>query len=183
MAECVDATSFQVTNNQFTFTAGQDEETNCTDSYVLQATMPEGATGVWSSDHAATFEDATDPNTTVSGLTNDDDNTLTWTVTYKGCPASDKVVIKNKSVDKAIILTKPHQVCDDYVQLSAQEVTHGVGHWEIPDPTKFKDGYESTDATVYVEKLPVNSDVTFEWVVNDGNCTDRASVTVTNKYY
>jgi hypothetical protein len=181
-----------VKNNDFVFSAGDNATAeDCSRSYTLHGTMPEGAKGTWSGSNV-TFDNANNSNATVSGLSNSvDGNTLRWTVTYNGCEKHKDVVIYSNDVDEPVIYTKSQSVCKSSVSLNANTPVIGNGHWEYePATITINEGKTSTDAEITVSNLPENSNATFVWVIekkaDNGNvlCSKRSDVvTLSNRSY
>ncbi len=75
-----------------------DDLVSCSPEVTLNATLPAGSTGRWSSNNDLQFTDDTQPNTTVSGL-KEGLNTLTWTLSNDYCAdfagASVRITLPN----------------------------------------------------------------------------------------
>jgi hypothetical protein len=204
---CTASTSFTVTNREFTVYAGSDGHTeaidgkNCSDTYVLKADALSDEvrkdengnvigrwTGVWTVDTQVEFSNASSAATVVSGLSNKVPNNFKWTVTDPyGCTVSDEVTVMNNAVDEAVIETGDRvQICSTPYEIKARQVSEGEGHWEYEHGSLTPKDNKSYN--VAVDNLTPNSTATFTWVVerqngNNGKCTSRASIELSNKDY
>ena len=205
--ECNRTTPITVNNNYYEADAGSDGNSQCKDTYTLNAVAaPEGATGKWTGGTGITFTSTNDtykntpendPKATVNGLSNAAPNVLTWTVSGLVCgDKSATVRVVNNRVDKPTIEPATSGItCNNTVDLRASKSVardNVKGYWSEANVTwKTSDGKEgyanvSTANNVTVV-LPANSSNTFVWnvVVTDQNDCNQSSdpVVLTNKYY
>ena len=77
-----------------------DDRTLCKDYYTLNASKPTIGTGAWEvMQGSGTFADATDPKTTVTGLSYGE-NILRWTVSYGDeCKSSDDILLYSQQAE------------------------------------------------------------------------------------
>lgn len=112
-----------------------DEQCNIT-SYVLNGNTPPAGGGLWSvvsGPAGATFADATQPNTTVSGLVPGNTYQFKWTITIPGCQSSSNTVtIKDDASSAGGTTSGATTVCagsnNGSITLSGQ--VGAIVHWE-----------------------------------------------------
>ena len=165
-----------ITNNYRTPNAGADDDV-CGDTYTLSANDPSPNTGTWSVyQGAGTFDDASDPGATITGLASGD-NILVWTIhECDGTDASDTVVITN---NKITANAGPDQtVCTDTVQLAANNANPGTGTWSAPlgSGVTFDDSH---DPNTIARNLP-HGNTTLTWEIDNNGCTTSDDVVINN---
>ena len=174
-----------VTNEGFGVTAGPNDITDCSDTYTLQGSLPDGATGEWtcsvddvefavSEGHDYT-DGKNDPNAVVTKLSNAQDNIFTWTVTKNNCTATSEVIIRNNIPSRSKINTLDEQtICENKITLTAEEPVHDTGEWSADaSSVKWYEGTTETDTPsnnqIIATNMRPNSDTKFTWTVSRPN--------------
>lgn len=175
-----DGTSGQITitvfdNNQPPADAGPDAA-YCNDTFTeatLQAVAAAApATGTWTVvNGTATFADASDPNTTVTGLA-PGTNTLQWTVNNGTCgSSSDEVVITLfEAVQVAVDAGDDMAYCtptSDHVMNAVGLIFPATGFWTLVSGTGTI--ADPSDPSTSVSGLGVGNNV-FRWSLVNGPC-------------
>ncbi len=144
--------------------AGPDATTCGIFLYALEASLPEGASGMWSG--AGTFANASDPNTTVAVL-DPGTFTFTWTVSGTSCgDGSDEVEITyieplnaNAGADGVN--------CDlDYVLNASNAPEGATGYWSAVDGLSFS-AMDDPSATVTAAEAGI---YTLTWNLEQEGC-------------
>jgi len=148
--------------------AGSDK-TICSFNDSLNAILPTVGNGIWSvaPGSSGLIADVNAAQTTVTNLGNGA-NTFVWTVSNGICPSvSDTVVINVTPVPTISAAGADLQICGSSIQLNANTVLTGVGHWEkINNSTTIID---TLDAQTIVLNLNPGSNQ-FVWVIENGVC-------------
>jgi len=185
--QCTSTDDLTITNNYIKAKAGDDDDI-CQDWYILQANDPtendkpdsEVGSGKWTLSTGATgiFDNSTDENTRINGLSSTNPNTLRWTVTKGTCTDWDEVVITNHKFE--ISAGDPETVCENWAQLNGDLPGLGEGIWTSDDDPKpsFDD---ETDPDTYVRGLNAGLN-TLKWTVRSKlleSCISEAEVVIT----
>ena len=111
---CDKSATITVTNDYYTFTAGDNDVTACSDEYDLKAdVLGPKAVGAWTKVDGLTFTSSdetkypdgiNDPHAHIKGLSNVTPTTLTWTVKNGACAST--VTIANNTVEAPVINNK-----------------------------------------------------------------------------
>ncbi len=132
-----------------TSNAGADQELCDTDNTALAANTPTVGTGLWTIvSGTATFADATNPTTTVTGLSTGA-NVLRWTISNGSCaPSEDQVTITVSELPTPSNAGADQELCDtDNTTLAANTPTVGTGLWTVISGTAvFADATNPTTA-------------------------------------
>jgi gliding motility-associated-like protein len=158
------------------FTAGTNQSV-CATNFTLQATLPNGATGLWSViSGTGTFADASSPTSQVSGLSIGV-NTFEWTVTSGACTASAQVSITREANPSASNAGSNQSVCATSATLSANTPTVGTGLWTVVSGTgTFAN---ATQGNTAVSGLSIGPNI-FRWTISGTVCPSNSSeVTIT----
>ncbi len=93
---CADSVQITVTNNNFTVSAGPDQNL-CSDTAQLKSDDPLSGTGVWTLlSGGGTFDNSTNNITVIRGLSQGS-NVLQWAITRGSCSNSGTVTINNNT--------------------------------------------------------------------------------------
>jgi len=160
-----------ITNNKVTeANAGPDREL-CADTFKLEANIPAIGESNWIViSGGGTFDDASDPNTVVRGLSQGA-NMLKYEISQYGCSSVDSVTIYNNlpTIAEAGV---DQTICVDSVELHPNTPTFGVGEWMVDEgAAKFEDNW-AKDLAPGVNKLV--------WVITSANCMSSDTVSITN---
>jgi hypothetical protein len=182
---CTSEKTVYVTNGGFAVTAGPNDITDCSDTYQLQGSLPDGATGEWtcsvddvvytSSDTEKYADGKNDPNAIVSNLSNSQDNIFRWTVAKGSCINTAEVIIRNNQPSVAKITTANNQtICDNRITLTAEEPIYGTGLWSADASSIiWKDGNDVVDvpslSQITATSMRPNNDTKFTWTVSRPN--------------
>ena len=139
----------------------------CEDQTILSATISNGS-GVWSSsDPGISFDNPTQVNTVVRGLTIGG-NTLTWTVSNASCPDAVSTVIITRETPPTISDAGTDQVvCSDVSTLDANTPTVGTGVWNVVSGSGTVDILNDPNSAVSGLSLGENI---FRWTISNGSC-------------
>ncbi len=169
--ECSTEDEVAIVSNMTDPKAGVDD-TTYVDSYTLAATNPgDELSGVWTvAGGSGTFVDATDFNTTVSGLS-EGENTFRWTLSYNDCETYDDVSITYLVTPEVSFIVDTAQGCYPLVVNYTNYAVNGVSYlWD------FGDGNISTDQnTTHTFEDPGTYTTTLQVV-------SKASSDVTSSY-
>lgn len=157
-----------------------DDRTVCSDTEVLQAANAAPGTGTWTvagGTSQATFDDVSDPGTTVRNLRKGV-NRLRWTVNYKGCQTSKEVSITNGSPSTAYA-GNTQRACADETVLDAIQPEIGTGRWEIISGSATITGADINNPKATVTNIAKGDNV-FRWVVENDICRSEDDVLIVN---
>jgi PKD repeat protein len=168
--------------------AGADVPDHCGNTIALNATaVNSGATGQWSSlpiyGSADAITDVTNPNVTVTGLSQGD-VTFLWTVkSAYGCESSDEVTVRNNQLPVNATADNTN-VCGGSTTLRGTPLNESLdvtGQWTVVAPAT--SGAIFSNATLpdaEVSNMPVGENK-FRWTLNQNGCLSYAEVTVMNR--
>lgn len=152
--------------------AGADMET-CDPADVILGATPANVnnTGIWTqtAGQAVVIEDVNDPNTAISGMTNGQTYTFTWTVGNDGCGdfSSDEVTINVVETPEAANAGTDMEICGDgEAQLAAISASTTNGIWTTDSDATIIDPTSPNSA---VRGL-MSGENTFVWTVDAGIC-------------
>lgn len=150
----------------------------CTSGATLAAAVPSAGAGEWSViTGSATFADASDPTTAVTGL-GLGDNTLRWTVT-SGCQsATDDVVLTRSGAPNPVEAGMSQSVCATTATLAATAPTYGTGQWMPEGTSASVDDPAMAGSTVSGLEA---GDNTFRWTVSTATCGSADDTTVVHR--
>lgn len=164
--------------NPTTATAGSDQSA-CATSATLDANTATVGSGLWTvSSGTGTFADATDPTTTVSGLSAGA-NVFTWTISNGSCTSSsDQVTITQSGSLTAANAGSDQSICVDNTSLSGNAVAGGeTGTWVLISGSGTITS--ANNPTTTVTGLGMGANV-FEWSIDNGVCAPSSDqVTIT----
>lgn len=157
-----------------------DDQTVCATQANLEGNTPTEGTGTWSVvSGSGTFADASNPNTTVSGLATGA-NIFEWTIANGCTSTNDQVTITQSGTLTSADAGSNDQLCADNTTLDANAVNTGnseTGTWSVESGSgTFAD---ASNPTTTVSGLGVGDNV-FKWTISNGTCTASFSeVTIT----
>ncbi|HKL38271.1 MAG TPA: PKD domain-containing protein, partial [Bacteroidales bacterium] len=174
---CVLHDDITIYNNLPVESYAGENDTTCTNEYVLHAEEPPFGQGQWTIvAGSGEFEDAGVFNTTVSNLSQGA-NTFKWTVYNGSCSTEDEVTI---------VVNKPNtpragadqEICADSTTLQANMPGSGQsGQWEVVEGSgSFED---PSDPNSKVTHMGYGKN-TFRWSIRYKNCSLYDEVTITN---
>ncbi len=147
----------------------------CGDSTYLNANDPLIGTGLWTVvTGAATFEDNTQFNTKVTGLSKGD-NILRWTISNGICSTSDELIVTNNKID--VDAGVDQIICSNVTTLDATALAAGTGYWSVNQGAGVFIDFE--DPKTVVTGLSQGTNV-LTWNVNNNSCISSDSVYITN---
>lgn len=148
--------------------AGADQEV-CGLNTTLNATLFSG-TGQWQPVNGITFNDLTDPNTTVNAI-GTGTYTLTWYVTNGACTASAQMELTFSPMLLQPNAGNDETLCNDGYNLQAS--TSAFGTWSVASGTgSFSD---PNDPNAFVSGLSVGTNE-LVWTVDNGICAPLSDV-------
>ena len=146
---------------------------------ALQADDPFPGNGQWSLlTGSGTFSDATDPQTSVTGV-GLGANSFVWTVNTGSCPqTSDTVTVTITAAPSAAVAGVDTAICGTSVSLQATLPTLGTGAWSVAQGSG---SFSSTsDPNALASALSPGENI-LVWTVSNGACppsTDSVSINV-----
>ena len=174
--KCISYDEVEISNDLIEAEAGYDQSL-CVDSTSLSANNAGKGDGYWSVvTGSAVFEDPSNPNTNVEGLSHMSDNVLKWTINHKSCRSTDKVTIENNSPG-IVYAGEDNQVCDDEYYLKANPNYIGEGKWEALSGGA--DILKDSSANTKVTDMGLGRN-TFRWSVSRNGCVKYDDVTIYN---
>lgn len=168
-----------VNNNLPSTPYAGNEQSICSDSYVMDASAPTlGSSGRWTViTGSAVFEDETLYNTPVSGLANAD-NIFVWTTQrVEGCTLEDQVIIRNHSVSEPNAGTSYEEVCSSTFSLKAATPDYGTGIWSFVQGGGNISDVNNPRATISTLGRGTNI---LRWTISQGSCVKTSDVTIVN---
>ena len=156
-----------------------DDRTLCKDYYTLNASKPTIGTGAWEvMQGSGTFADATDPKTTVTGLSYGE-NILRWTVSYGDeCKSSDDILLYSQQAEP--YAGENDVTYEDSYQLIGGNPGRLSGHWEYLGVASTVEFADSSNYSTMVKGL-VPGVNTFRWVIVTDDCRVYDEVSITYK--
>ncbi|MBN1117544.1 MAG: immunoglobulin domain-containing protein [Bacteroidales bacterium] len=174
--DCSSSDNVSVTNNSPSTSIAGGDQTICGDYTTLFANIPAIGTGHWVLvSGAASFEDSTKYNTTVSGL-NPGNNTLRWVIENEGCTKYDDVVITN-DLPYVADAGQDMELCSASGKLFANDPISGVGMWSVISGSGSFDNAAKYDAIVSNLGFGTN---TLRWTITYDECETTDDITVVN---
>ena len=174
---CTSEDTVNISYDYFIADAGADDVT-CTNSYTLNGNSPSLGTGEWRvTGGAGTFVDASQANTTVSGLVTGD-NTFEWKITHGACIHTDYVTITKNTASTANA-GPDKSTCNGTVTLAAVSPDVGTGSWTITSGSGNFSNTLLNNATV--TNIGLNNNI-YRWTVQFATCSNYDEVTITNNY-
>ena len=168
-----------VNNNLPSTPYAGNEQSICSDSYVMDASAPTlGSSGRWTViTGSAVFEDETLYNTPVSSLANGD-NIFVWTTQrVEGCTLEDQVIIRNHSVSEPNAGTSYEEVCSSTFSLKAATPDYGTGIWSFVQGGGNISDVNNPRATISTLGRGTNI---LRWTISQGSCVKTSDVTIVN---
>lgn len=146
----------------------------------LAATVPTVATGVWTTTSGATIANPTQPNSTVSGLSNGP-NVFVWTLSFGSCIDYDRdtvvITVTAPSNDIADAGLDSAYCNQSIINLNAVAPSVGGGYWS-QTPSQASLGAvinNPTNPNTAVSNLTSGITYTFTWTLTNGGCVDYSS--------
>lgn len=172
---CSDYDSVIVDNQAPTTSFAGIDQSICADSTSLTGNTPTIGSGQWTViTGAATFTDATNPNTAItnSGM---GDNILRWTISNGICSSIDETTISNNIV--TVNAGIDQVLCDRTTSLTATAPVAGTGNWSVllGSAAFVNNNLNNTTVTGLVQ-----GDNILSWNINNNGCISSDSVVITN---
>jgi len=160
-----------ITNNQVTVANAGPNRELCSDSFLLEANIPAIGAVKWTViSGSGTFDDNTNPNTVVNGLTQGA-NVLKYEVSQHGCSSVDSVTVYN-NLPTIAIAGSDQTTCTDSVELHPNTPTFGTGEWRVEEGSAKFDGNWAKEMASGGNKLV--------WVITSKNCVSSDTVHIQN---
>jgi gliding motility-associated-like protein len=148
----------------------------CSDSTTLEATPLNIGNGHWEVTFgSATFADANDPNTVVTGLQQGENN-LVWVAVHNSCTLTDNVIIRNDLPDQPVAGVDT-TICADNITLYANTPTIGQGFWSVISGNAII--ADTSSATSAVTQIAQGENI-LRWTITNNNCSLFDDITITN---
>lgn len=168
-----------IRNNQLSVSASALKNRTCDGE--VEVTALAATSGKWSVVYpvgsSAMIDDANANQTTISNLM-PGENKFRWTHIQNGCESFAEVTVINEEPDKAVIDgIKTVDVCDDTVDLSANEAEVGDGVWTVTKGYGHISDIHENDITITALARGENI---FRYTISTGNCSTYDEVTVRN---
>lgn len=152
-----------------------------TSSTNLSGNAPDGGTGNWSflpmasnptSIATPTIDDINNPNTSISGLTDEGTYAFQWQIERgTGCdPTVDTVLVTVSEATTTADAGPDQSICGADTNFEGNTVTVGSGIWtQLSGPT-IADIIDPTSPTTSVDSLSPNTTYAFIWTISNGGC-------------
>ena len=164
-----------ITSDKPTTADAGDDQTVCRTVTLSGNTASEG-TGSWSLYSGSGHIVNPDQRQTDVDSLQHGESKFTWMITKGTCESSDTVIIQSNRVN-ANLGDIDTAVCDSDVELKAQAPSHGNGVWSTSTSgVTFSDSQSNTTSAGSL----VNGNNSFKWEVSYKNCTESASIIVSN---
>ncbi len=178
---CTASDEVLITSNSIDVVAGIPYSEDCSDTLILDATVPPvGTTALWTAvEGGGTFDNQTSYSTTARGLTGF--NRLRWTISDGTCSFFDE--IQFVSLLPTLAATQSDKaVCVNYTQITANLEDAGQGEsglWTkvigsasvtIVNPSSFQTNVTNLDAGLNQ----------FKWTISNSDCATSDVIDVTN---
>jgi gliding motility-associated-like protein len=174
---CQSVSEISVTNNKPSDADAGDNKDTCEDSIILSASSPEVGSGLWTIvSGGGTFEDDTDPSSTVDTL-KFGSNIYRWTVSNEDCTSYDDVEINYNFIEATV--GDDQEICADNTFLNGNNASPGEGTWSVVGGAGAAYFADSNDATTEVYDLSQGTNVLM-WTIEYEGCTSSVEVTITN---
>ncbi len=156
--------------------AGADQSQCSITSTVLEGSSPSPFTGAgaWTVSPAGpTFDDATDPSATISGLVTGNTYTLTWSVTTSSCNVlSDEMLIIVGSTPPPADAGSALAGCPESINMAAVLPAGFAGIWSqaaaVPATATISD---INDPNALMYGMTATGTYTYTWTISGGGCT------------
>ena len=181
---CVDTDTIQLTNYSIEAADAGIDETLCnTDSFMLNANLPQIGTGEWSfigNDQNVTLADPMLHVSSVNGLPAGQSVHLLWTITNGLCIDLDTVILSNDSLSIANAGDDMIQCEEDTFFLDANLAANSTGVWSFLINPVSASIVDIFDPETEVTGVAANSEVVLLWTVETGTCTDYDTLVLRN---
>mgnify|MGYP000849070072 FL=1 len=153
--------------------AGADQSQCSITSTVLEGSSPSPYTGSWTVLPAGpTFDDATDPSATISGLVTGNTYTLTWSVTTSSCGvvADDMLIIVGSTpppADAGSALAG----CPESINMAAVLPAGFAGIWTQTAGPATATISDINDPNALMYGMTATGTYTYTWTISGGGCT------------
>lgn len=181
-----DQMTVTVTTGPTTANAGVDQ-TLCstTTTAFMAANTPTSGTGLWtkiSGPAGGAISSATNPNTTITGLTAGT-YVYQWTITSGTCPAStDQVTITVNAPPTTANAGVDQSICSTTATMAGNTPTSGTGAWTFVSGPVTPVITTPGSATSSITGLTVSGTYIFTWTISNSPCaasSDNVSIVVT----
>jgi len=166
-----------ITNAYVQATTGIDQNI-CDKSTVLEANNPADGFGTWSvlgGSGSAIFENASQPDTRVSGL-DQGENILRWTIVNDICISYSDVSITNNLPTESFA-GADQSLCVDTTILQANNPLIGTGQWSILSGSANIDASNNPISSIKELGFGVN---TLRWTITNNGCISTDEVIILN---
>ncbi len=157
-----------------TSAAGPDQQVCAGSTVTMAANTPGAGSGTWTALNGGTISTASNPATTITGLTIAGNYNFVWTITNGTCVSRDTIRI---TVDSLVVANagSDQQLCGvTTTNLAANAATPGIGFWSTTSGAGIT---TLTDENSGVTGL--NTGVfTFVWTITNGSCVSEDTVDV-----
>lgn len=142
----------------------------------ISATNPAPGAGTWSiiSGDGGALDDNEAYETTIDGLL-PGETTLRWIVQNGACSDTAYLTITQDTTVPAVINDISFRICADSAEIIAESAYPGDGFWASDNSSISFEDADLPETWVYNLDVDTNE---FNWIVNNGACTDSALLTV-----
>jgi gliding motility-associated-like protein len=166
---CISIDSVFITSNNLLVANAGEDQTNCGNSTLLAASIPENGTGIWTSlNSAVLIEEPSNPLSAVSNLSFGVD-TLVWTVTIGTCTSVDSVFITS-NIQPQVNVGLDTTICD--FQQSITIPISASGYTSISWEILLGNGEVNDQTTLFpsFNNMSIDQNNSFEIIVKNGLC-------------
>ena len=153
--------------------AGADQSQCSITSTVLEGSSPSPYTGAWTvSPVGPTFDDATDPSATISGLVTGNTYTLTWSVTTTLCGVvTDEMDIIVGSTPPPADAGSALAGCPESINMAAVLPAGFAGIWTQTAGPAIATISDINDPNALMYGMTATGTYTYTWTISGGGCT------------
>jgi hypothetical protein len=153
--------------------AGADQSQCSITSTVLEGSSPSPYTGAWTVSPAGpTFDDATDPAATISGLVTGNTYTLTWSVTTSSCGVvTDDMLIIVGSTPPPADAGSALAGCPESINMAAVLPAGFAGIWTQNGGPATATISDINDPNALMYGMTATGTYTYTWTISGGGCT------------
>ncbi len=166
---CISVDSVFITSNNLLVANAGEDQTNCGNSTILAASIPENGTGIWTSlNSTVLIEEPSNPLSAVSNLSFGVD-TLVWTVTIGACTTVDSVFITSNALPQ-VNVGLDTTICD--FQQSITIPISASGYTSISWEILLGNGEVNDQTTLFpsFNNMSLDQNNSFEIIVKNGLC-------------
>jgi gliding motility-associated-like protein len=167
----------KITNNEPSEAYAGEDKPVCSEELILSGSLPTRHTGEWELiSGGGSIQDSTSANSLVTNLAQGE-NRFRWTITNGECSDFDDVVIRNDFIEASIRYNDPDAICEDSVEITANNPTPGTGTWGVVGGAGSA-SYENPESSNTIVRDLQQGENILTWSITNGHCTDVDQVSI-----